>query len=144
MRASHETEIQHAAAADGQSASRSRRAGCRHEAIELAWPSTQAARERLFHDWESSAMRCLRGLDSDFAAIIGLRKALRPDGLITVTNSELAVAAGCSARTLEIDLTRLRRAGLITSVFRSMKGVRGRIRVIRLSMPAPDGAGGRL
>lgn len=116
----------------------------RSKPVELAWPSTPSERERTFERWESLAMRCLRDGNSDFAALIALRKLLTSDGLVTATNRELACAAGCSAKTLENDLTRLRASGLIVSTFLSLKGFSGRRRVIRLSLPASDESGGRI
>ena len=114
-----------------------RRLSDRGNAVAMVWPSTPSAREQAFERWQGAAMRCLRAADSDFAVIISFRKLLRPDGRITASNSELAVAAGCSAKTLEFDLGRLKAASLIISSFHSVKGFAGRRRVIRLSLPDP-------
>ena len=116
----------------------------RSKPVGLAWPSTPSERQRTFERWESLAMRCLRQSGSDFALVIGFRKLLQPDGRILATNAELAVAAGCSSKTLDIDLARLRASGLIVSKFLSLKGFSGRRRVIRLSLPASDESGGRI
>ena len=142
MTRSSETEIEHTIIGDGVPAIHRREQSARGKVVALAWPPSSAEREKLFESWECAAMRCLREGSSDFAALIAMRKSLRSDGTITATNRELTCAAGCSAKTLEFDLRRLKAAGLTTSAFRSIKGFRGRIRVIRLSLPASDECGG--
>jgi hypothetical protein len=145
MTVSSETEIEPALIGDGAPAIRRREPTTRRsKPVELAWPSTPSERERTFERWESLAMRCLRNGKSDFALIISVRKLLKPDGSLTASNRELSCAAGCSAKTLEIDLARLRASGLIISAFHSLKGFSGRRRVIRLSLPTSDEAGGRI
>ncbi len=145
MTVSSETEIEPAHIGDGAPAIRSREPITRRgKPVALAWPPSQAEREQVFGRWQGAAMQCLRAGNSDFAVVIGLRKLLRSDGMITATNAELSRGAGCSSKTLEIDLARLRASGLIISAFHSLKGFSGRRRVIRLSLPASDGTGGRI
>ena len=143
MLSAREAEIDPDASGNGALAIERRGRSLRRP-VALAWPSTLSERERTFERWEGPAMRCLRGGNSDFAALIALRKLLTSDGLVTATNRELACAAGCSAKTLENDLARLRASGLIVSTFLSLKGFSGRRRVIRLSLPASDESGGRI
>jgi hypothetical protein len=144
MTAQSETEIEHAVPAGVHSTvSSSRRARHRREAIALVWPSTSTECARLFEDWAAAAMRCLRATDSDFAILVSLKKLLRTDGKIIATNMELAIGAGCHSKALEFDLGQLKASGLIVSTVRSMAGFRGRTRVLRLAMPAPDGTDGR-
>jgi hypothetical protein len=107
----------------------------------MAWTMPSSARERTFESWEAHAMQCLRSGSSDFALIIALRKSIRSDGLVLATNAELRCAAGCSAKSLKIDLSKLRASGLIISTFQSLKGFSGRRRVIRLSKPPTDDGG---
>ena len=110
----------------------------------LTWPASPSERTKVFEIWETSAMHCLRSSPNGFAAIVSLRKQLRSDGTITATNRELVAAAGCSAKAFDRDLSLLKAGCLVDLTFGNVKGISGARRVIRLSMPAPDGTGSRI
>lgn len=101
----------------------------RCKAVALVWPSAPSERTKAFERWEVSAIHCLRSSPIGFALIVSLRRSLRSDGTITVTNRELVAAAGCSPKAIDRDLRMLKMSCLVQLTF-------GARRTIRLSMPA--------
>jgi hypothetical protein len=107
------------------------------KSIHLQWPSTAAYANSYIEEWVTQARQTLRSHRLSTVTLdMVVTHVSRKDGTIRMTNGAIAARMeGRSISSIDRDIQRIKSLGYFIAFYEAMEGRRGKLRVLKLSLP---------